>query len=783
MSRLLLALAALCVSAVCAAQTPPARPAVAKPPAAPASAASAPATAASGVAARLDRVEVNGGPTANSRRRNSTASKIVIEREDLDRYGDTALGDVLRRLPGVTIGGRAGRGGDIRMRGMGNGYTQILVDGERAPAGFAVEDLPPDQVERIEIYRAPTAETGARAIAGTINIILREPLQKSNNELRFTLGQDRGEPQADFSWTRNLKWGGPNGDDVAGAISTNGGVHRRFNNIDSHNRVMDTDTGEVTDDIAQIGTSMGRSASLNGNARLRWKYSDTLTLSLSPFFALSQNEGSSQNIAQGFTTGLDPLTSLPVTSPYLRDVHGDSNGHMHNVRVNVSASYKPQVGETWDLRLGRGSFKNVSNSERRENKTAGGVDTERIQDDHNTASEDQTSLSGKWSLKTAQEHQWVTGAETERSDRVQVRDTRVNGEVIPGLVKFGNTLGSNSQRFAGYTQDEWSPTKQWSVYAGIRYERIETRADATGVLPETRNVSQVTSPLFHVLWKPEAFPKDQVRLSLTRSYRSPNLNDLIARPSINSTYPEGPNYQTYADRAGNPDLKPELSTGVDLSLEHWLPTGGIISGSAFWKDIKGVIRNQVLLETVSWDTSQRWVSRPRNMQGARTMGFEFEVKARMDELWEDAPPELQLMLLRFNFALFKSQVRGIPGSNNRLDQQPKGSLNFGIDHRWKALGQNFGSGFNFNFVPASRVQQTETLRREESARRQFDAYLSWASGAVRDGINWRLSMANLFPRGASVWTEGVDVDNHRLTDSWSNNKTFRVISLRADLRF
>ncbi|MFG6489891.1 TonB-dependent receptor plug domain-containing protein [Roseateles sp. BYS78W] len=784
MSRLLLALAAVCniaISAVAAAQTPPPHPS-AKPTAA-ASAASAPASAASGVANRLDRVEVNGGPTANSRRRNSTASKIVIEREDLDRYGDTVLGDVLRRLPGVTIGGRAGRGGDIRMRGLGSGYTQILVDGERAPAGFAVEDLLPDQVERIEIYRAPTAETGARAIAGTINVILREPLQKSNNELRFTLGQDRGEPQADFSWTRNLKWGGPNGDDVAGALSTNGGVHRRFNNIDSHNRVTDTDTNQVTDDIAQIGTSMGRSTNLNGNGRLRWKYSDTLSFNFSPFFALSQNTGTSQNIAQGFNTGQDPLSGLPVQTPYLRDVHGDSDGHMHNVRVNLSASYKPQAGESWDLRLGRGSFKNVSNSERRETKTANGLDTQRVQDDHNTATEDQTSLGAKWSLKTAQEHQWVTGAEGERSDRVQVRDTLVNGEVIPGLVKFGNTLGSNSQRFATYTQDEWSPTKQWSVYAGIRYERIETRADAAGTLPETRNVSQVTSPLFHLLWKPEAFPKDQVRMSVTRSYRSPNLNDLIARPSINSTYPEGPNYQTYADRAGNPDLKPELSTGFDLSLEHWLPTGGIVSGSAFLKDIKGVIRNQVLLETVSWDTSQRWVSRPRNMQDARTMGFEFEVKARMDELWEDAPPELQLMLLRFNFALFKSEVKGIPGTNNRLDQQPKGSLNFGLDHRWKALGQNFGSGFNFNFVPASRVQQTETLRRDETARRQFDAYLSWASGAVRDGVNWRLSMANLFPRDASVSTEGIDVDNHRLTDSWSNNKTFRVISLRADMRF
>lgn len=238
MSRPLLALAALCACAISAAQTPPTSPTA--PPKPPAVAASAPASAASTAGNRLDRVEISSGPTANSRRRNSTASKIVIDREELDRYGDTVLGDVLRRLPGVTLGGRPGRGGDIRMRGMGSGFTQILVDGERAPAGFAVEDLPPDQIERIEVYRAPTAETGARAIAGTINIILREPLQKANHELRFTLGQDRNEPQADFSWTRNLKWGGPNGDEFIGAVSTNGGLRRRFNNIDSHNRVTDT---------------------------------------------------------------------------------------------------------------------------------------------------------------------------------------------------------------------------------------------------------------------------------------------------------------------------------------------------------------------------------------------------------------------------------------------------------------------------------------------------------------------------------------------------------------
>lgn len=763
MSRLLLALIALCISVVSAAQSAPTRPSV------PAAAASAPASAVSGAGNRLERVEVSSGPSANSRRRNSTASKIVIEREDLDKYGDTALGDVLRRLPGVTLGGRPGRGGDIRMRGLGSGFTQILVDGERAPAGFAVEDLPPDQIERIEIYRAPTAETGARAIAGTINIILREPLVKANHELRFTLGQDRGEPQADFSWTRNLKWGGAGGDEFVGALSTNGGLHRRFNNIDTYLRETDTDTGQVINEVAQVGTSVGNSANLNGNARLRWKYSDTLSFNISPFFALSQNEGEGQNNATGTTS--------------IRNVRSESDGRMHNLRLNLSANYRPQPGESWDLRLGVGGFKNTGNSLRNEDRwdTING-DSTRKQEDRNTTEEDQISLGGKWSLKTAQEHQWVSGIETERSERTQTRRTLVAGEEPEGLKRFGNTLGSRNQRFAAYTQDEWSPSKQWSVYAGLRYERIETRADAAGLLPGTRNVSQVTSPLFHLLWKPEAFPKDQVRLSLTRSYRSPNLNDLVARPNINTTYPVGLNYQTYADRAGNPDLKPELATGVDLSLEHWLPTGGIVSGTAFVRDIKGLIRSQVLLETVSWDTSQRWVSRPRNREGARTMGLEFEFKARMDEIWEDAPAELQLMLLRFNVAVFDSQVRGISGAN-RLDQQPRGSLNVGIDHRWKALGQSFGSGFNANYVPATNVQQTQTLKREETARRQFDAYLSWSSGAVRDGINWRLSMANLLPRDSQSSSEGIDTERRRLTESWSRNRTFRVVSLRADMRF
>jgi len=138
-------------------------------------------------------VEITGGrPDDVQERRNSTTAKIIVGREEIDRFGDSTLGDVLKRLPGVTIQGRPGRGGAIRLRGLGSGYTQILLDGERVPPGFSLDSLTPDQIERIEILRAPTAETGARAIAGTINIITRGGYTRRVNDVRLAAAFVRG---------------------------------------------------------------------------------------------------------------------------------------------------------------------------------------------------------------------------------------------------------------------------------------------------------------------------------------------------------------------------------------------------------------------------------------------------------------------------------------------------------------------------------------------------------------------------------------------------------------
>ena len=132
----------------------------------------------------------------------STAAKIVITREDIRQCGDSNLGDVMRRLPGVTSGGRPGRPGPPAMRGMGGGFTQILIDGQRIPPGFSIEQLSPDQVERIEIYRAPTAGPVPAPLPAP-STSSREPLRQTNNDLRLAIASERGLVVPEASWTRN----------------------------------------------------------------------------------------------------------------------------------------------------------------------------------------------------------------------------------------------------------------------------------------------------------------------------------------------------------------------------------------------------------------------------------------------------------------------------------------------------------------------------------------------------------------------------------------------------
>src|SRR5690349_4343836 len=62
----------------------------------------------------MAKVEIKGSAEDYDPRRDDTASKTVISNEEILKYGDTNVFDVLKRAPGVTVIGNS-----IRMRGLG----------------------------------------------------------------------------------------------------------------------------------------------------------------------------------------------------------------------------------------------------------------------------------------------------------------------------------------------------------------------------------------------------------------------------------------------------------------------------------------------------------------------------------------------------------------------------------------------------------------------------------------------------------------------------------------
>lgn len=111
------------------------------------------------------------------------ASVTVVTREELERQQPASVIDVLRRVPGLHIDQRGGRGGvsSVYMRGADPNYTLVLVDGiavndptDSRGGAYDFSALDPSDIERIEIARGPlSAIYGGSAVAGVINVITR----------------------------------------------------------------------------------------------------------------------------------------------------------------------------------------------------------------------------------------------------------------------------------------------------------------------------------------------------------------------------------------------------------------------------------------------------------------------------------------------------------------------------------------------------------------------------------------------------------------------------------
>jgi outer membrane receptor protein involved in Fe transport len=260
-------------------------------------------------------------------------------------------------------------------------------------------------------------------------------------------------------------------------------------------------------------------------------------------------------------------------------------------------------------------------------------------------------------------------------------------------------------RLAGYAQDEWNVTPRWSVYLGARWEGITTRTEGN-TFDTAHSRSSVWSPVMQTLYKLPGSKADQLRFAVTRTYKAPEVQNLIPRRS-----PSTNNSSTQPDFMGNPNLKPELALGLDASYEHYFGEGGLFSVSGSTRRIDDFTRTLVI------EQDGRWVALPSNQGQARTRGLEVELKFPLKTFFANAPAIDWRASLSRNW----STVESVPGPNNRLDQQTPLSATMGIDYKAGAL--TLGGSFSFRNGGPVRVSAQQTSY--QSVRRDVDVYALW----------------------------------------------------------
>jgi len=108
------------------------------------------------------------------------ADVTVIGPDEIARSGAQGLAEILQRQPGSEIVQNGGPGSvsGVFLRGANTNQTLVLVDGIRLTSSTsgstALEAIPLDQIERIEILRGPASSLyGADAIGGVIQVFTR----------------------------------------------------------------------------------------------------------------------------------------------------------------------------------------------------------------------------------------------------------------------------------------------------------------------------------------------------------------------------------------------------------------------------------------------------------------------------------------------------------------------------------------------------------------------------------------------------------------------------------
>ena len=103
----------------------------------------------------------------------------VVSADQMGKFPDDNVGDVLKRVSGVSMQGDQGEARNIVMRGLGPGLNSVTLNGDRMPSAeggnrnVQLDLIPSAMIQTIEVNKTLTPDMEADAIGGSVNLITR----------------------------------------------------------------------------------------------------------------------------------------------------------------------------------------------------------------------------------------------------------------------------------------------------------------------------------------------------------------------------------------------------------------------------------------------------------------------------------------------------------------------------------------------------------------------------------------------------------------------------------
>jgi iron complex outermembrane receptor protein len=654
------------------------------------------------------------------RNRSDAAEPVLIyDEEYFQRFEPLTAGDALKRVPSVTFLSDVIESDGPRLRGLDPGYTQILINGEKVPGpnpdrSFFLDRIPAELIEQVEIVRSSSARRTGDAVAGTINIKLRDAFTLDGGYVKGGgLLFDDGEIKP----TAGLYYGGPLGPgrmlfgaNVQGRYNPKEKSSFRYSDSPENNPNFLTEEFDNREDQSDIRD--GWDYALNGS----WGIDGSMTdFEISGHFVRTDRTETERSFEYNVPTGVGgPVADEDDETPgLLTDNDNVAEIRQDNWSVAGKLSHEWSLGET-TAKVGFARFSD--NRDEVETEVDFATDPG---DDPEWESALIVSRNDDEEFSVALDHEFPLGMgfdlvvgglwqdknrisnirQLEQSDELDGRDwdqfTDIPA-VLPVAADYvfvpeGSVLSEIEENrrdvFALVEGDHGALS--WE--AGVRWESTDVFiGDFIGAAPvEVENDYDAFLPSASLKYDTGS---GRVTASAARTLRRPQFDFLFA-----GTIEEelGDN-----DLRGNPLLLPEKAWGADLGYEHRLGRTGIVGVNVFYRKVDDLIEIANTGEVREDDGDEFLILQPRNVGDGEVYGVEFDLSADLGFL---GLPDTGVF---GNVSWLDSEIEDVFGSR-RFNNQSEYVYNFGVIQNLRSLGAAFGATYRKQGSAFGRIVSEE----------------------------------------------------------------------------